>query len=134
MQYLEVATLRETILHQIRTGEAVDVIEQTLREYSDAVWHNGRAYAHNNEGAVDLSDGIVLHKPDPTLASSGAKMPFMIEKDAADSLSRAELIQLTAAALSGVMYGRYPIIGTAENIALFAVQCAKDALDLINKK
>ncbi len=133
MKYIEVATLRETILHQIRTGEAVDVIEQTLREYSDAVWHNGRAYAHNNEGAVDLSDGIVLHKPDPTLASSGAKMPFMIEKDAADSLSRAELIQLTAAALSGLLASDQVEI-PSYNLAASAVQCAKDALDLINKK
>ena len=132
MQYLEVATLRETILHQIRTGEAVDVIEQTLREYSDAVWHNGRAYALNEHKFIE-SDGIVLHKPEPNLASSGAKMPFMIEKDAADSLNRAELIQLTAAALSGLLASDQVEI-PSYNLAASAVQCAKDALDLINKK
>ena len=114
MQYIEVATLRAKILHQIRTCEAVDVIEQTLREYSDAVWHNGRAHAHNNEGAVDLSDGIVLHKPGP-------------------EYNRAELIQLTAGALSGALSGTGRHI-RPEQIAEYAVGCAEAALDIINKK
>ncbi len=114
MQYIEVATLRETILHQIRTGEAIEVAEKTLEDYSHAVWHNGRAHAHNNEGAVDLSDGIVLHKPEP-------------------ESNRAELIQLTAGALSGAIIaeGRNR---THEDVAEYAVGCAEAALDLINKK
>lgn len=133
MQYLEVATLRETILHQVRTGEAVDVIEQTLEKFSAAVWHNGRAHAHNNEGAVDASEGVLARKPEPNLASSGAKMPFMIEKDAAGSLSRAELIQLTAGALTGALSGTGRHI-RPEQIAEYAVGCAEAALGLINKK
>jgi len=105
MQYIEVATLRETILHQVRTGEAVDVIEQTLREYSDAVWHNGRAHAHNEDFRPN-------HDP---------------------QRNRAELIQLTAAALSGALSGTGRHI-RPEQIAEYAVGCAEAALDIINKK
>ena len=118
MQYIEVATLRETILHQIRTGEAVDVIEQTLRKYSDAVWHNGRAHAHNEENAVTLEkspESFIVHRPE-------------------QSNHRAELIQLTAAVLNNVKVKDIPLILDAEDLAEFAVDCADHALKAINQK
>ena len=105
MQYIEVATLRAKILHQVRTGEAVDVIEQTLREYSDAVWHNGRAHAHNEDFRPN-------HDP---------------------QRNRAELIQLTAGALSGAISSDQ-VEGPSDKLAAFAVQCAEAALKIINKK
>lgn len=57
MQYKEVATLRENLLHLIRTGASMDDIENALKEYSDAVFHNGFAH-HINEGSGKYSDGM----------------------------------------------------------------------------
>jgi len=117
MQYIEVATLRETILHQVRTGEAMEVIEQTLIEYSDAVWHNGRAHAHNEENVVILEnspESFIVHRPE-------------------EFNHRAELIQLTAAALSGLLASDQIDI-TSYNLAASAVQCAEAALKIINQK
>ena len=105
MQYIEVATLREKILHQIRTGEAIEVAEKTLEDYSHAVWHNGRAHAHNEDFRPN-------HDP---------------------QRNRAELIQLTAAALSGLLASDQIDI-TSYNLAASAVQCAEAALKIINQK
>jgi hypothetical protein len=105
MQYIEVATLREKILHQIRTGEAIEVAEKTLEDYSHAVWHNGRAHAHNEDFRPN-------HDP---------------------QRERAELIQLTSGALTGVLASDH-IFGTPQKLAEIAVEHAQSALDIINKK
>ena len=117
MQYIEVATLRETILHQIRTGEAIEVAEKTLEDYSHAVWHNGRAHAHNEDFRPN-------HDPQ-------REIKLQSEFDA--ERNRAELIQLTSGALTGVLASDH-IFGTPQKLAEIAAEHAKSALDIINKK
>jgi len=116
MPYLEVATLRENLLYKIRIRD-INNIEADLKAYSDAVWHNGRAHAHNEDFRPN-------HDP---------QREIKLQSEFDPQRNRAELIQLTAGALSGALSGTGRHI-RPEQIAEYVVGCAEAALDIINKK
>lgn len=71
-------------------------------------------YNEEKADTTSIAESFIVHQPE-------------------QSNHRAELIQLTAAALTGAIASDQ-VEGPPEKIAAIAVQCAKAALDIINKK
>lgn len=108
----------------LATGFKWNESDEETGTKNDRWFHWNRIMSLYNEDMADTtsiaesftipSDGTVLHKPEP-------------------EYNRAELIQLTAAALSGLLASDQIDI-TSYNLAASAVQCAEAALKIINQK